>query len=525
MLFILKISYSLDCFDSTTSVNYGRQDEDLSFTAVYSTSLKTREAAACANLKGQPYIIQIFIGDATFSTTSTFTPADKTFTLQAICETGNCDYNNIKQFQIASFQITFQQTDFTLQGVVMSMKYRWYDKTDCFDGNQVEFSTELNNAYYDSYFTPISSCTTAPVDNTLYIDSIIDNSQWTSVAATVQDLGATTTTNYISQITHRKVTCANGDMPCLIGISNNLSPAVVQFEQAFRTKVSVTKANGDNFIFNETVLATFQRIKSPYDDLCFQNVKIWIQQNGMKFETNPIVGACPATTMAQKFIYQSLRKEVVFVDIVNGQEVKTHLIMPIKELLFDEVQTATYTCDQMTTVDLCKTFLSKYYISLNQNGLSSNQYISVMYYMVNNMGSDVQKFAFNALLEQNYYLDVTINLYGTMCCVNITTTQTGIQQQTVTITQAATNLQFKGVFDLLINDDVQYCRDIDTTIQRQMDNYNEERTYDLLINGVSVGLQSFDFNFAGQQYWEAILTMVALIVVSIPMSFLVWKRC
>ncbi|CAL5982519.1 Conserved_hypothetical protein [Hexamita inflata] len=307
----------LDCFDTNTQLNYGRQDQISVFTATHSKNLKTREAQACANLKGQKYQINVYIGDAIFSTTDVFNPEDKTFTLQTTCQTGNSNYNNVKQFQIASFQLEFLDTNFQLQGVVNSMQFRWYDKTNCFKDNQAEFSTVPSNAYIDMIYDPITTCKTEPVNNSLFIDSYTNDVLQTSVAATVQDLGARNKVNYISQLTHRKVNCASNDTTSIDILTQNLNPAIVKLEQALRTSVQFTKANGDSFTYNETVYANFERVKSPYDDLCFQDVKVWINKDRMSFQSDPIIGNCPQDVMSSIFNYTSMRKEVVFYDTVD----------------------------------------------------------------------------------------------------------------------------------------------------------------------------------------------------------------
>ncbi|CAL6060313.1 Conserved_hypothetical protein [Hexamita inflata] len=519
-MIILHFVLHLDCFDTYTSVNYGRQDQISVFTATHALNLKTREAQACANLKGQSYQINVYIGDAIFSTTDVFNPEDKTFTLQTTCQTGNCDYNNVKQFQIASFQIVFLETDFILQGVVNSMQFRWYDKTNCFKYNQAEFSTVPANAYIDTKYDPITTCTTQPVNNNLFIDTYTNDELWSSVAATVQDVGATNNVNYISQLTNRKVMCTSSDTACINSLTQHLNPAIVKLEQALRTSVQFTKASGDSFTYNETVFVNVERVKSPYDDLCFKDVKLWINKDRMHFQTDPIIGNCPENVMSSIFTYTSMRKEIVFYDNVNGQEIKIHLITPTHQFEFDKVTSSSITCAQMDTPTECQSFLDKYYVSLNANGFTNKQYINVVYYMVND-GVDVQKFEFGAVLVQDKYLDVLISIFGTYCCLNLTTSERGIQQVTMSVSQRT---EFKGVFDLLVNDDVQYCMHMDTNIMREMDNYNEAIEADILINGISAGVDKLDLQFNGTQYWEAILTMVGLVVVSVPLSYLVWKK-
>ncbi|CAL6007831.1 Conserved_hypothetical protein [Hexamita inflata] len=519
-MIIIYFALHLDCFDDYTDLNYRRQDQISVFTATYALNKKPREAQACANLKGQSYQINVYIGDAIFSTTSVFNPEDKTFTLQTTCQTGNCDYNNVKQYQIGSFQIVFLETDFILQGVVNSMQFRWYDKTNCFKYNQAEFSTVPANAYIDTKYDPITTCTTQPVNNNLFIDTYTNDELWSSVAATVLDVGATNNVNYISQLTNRKVMCTPSDTACINSLTQNLNPAIVKLEQALRTSVQFTKANGDQFTYNETVYANFERVKSPYDDLCFKDVKVWINKDRMIFESDPIFGNCPKDVMSSIFNYTSMRKEVVFYDTVDGKQNKVHLIMLQADLIFDQVTTSSFTCEQMETPTECQQFLDKYYVSLNANGFTNKQYINVVYYMVNN-GVDVQKFEFGAVLVQDKYLDVRISMFGTYCCVNLTTEERGIQQVTMIISQRK---EFKGIFDLHITDDEQYCKHIDTSMMREMDNYNEEITADILVNGISAGVDKLDLQFNGTQYWEAILTMVGLTLVSIPISYLVWKK-
>ncbi|CAL6083483.1 Conserved_hypothetical protein [Hexamita inflata] len=509
----------LDCFDTNTQLNYGRQDQISVFTATHSKNLK-KAREACANLKGQKYNINIFLGDAIFSTIDVFNPEDNTFTLYTTCQTGNCNYNNVKQFQIASFQIEFLDTDFQLQGVVNSMQFRWYDKTNCFKYNQIEFSTVTTNAYVDMIYDPITTCITQPVNDNLFIDSYSYDQMQTTIAVTIQDVGATSNVNYISQLTHRKVIYASNDTQGIGILTKNLNPAIVKLEQAFRTSVQFIKANGDSFTYNETVYANFERVKSPYDDLCFQDVKVWINKDRMIFLSDPIIGNCPQDVMSKMFNYTSMRKEVVFYDTVDGKKINVHLIMFQAELLFDQVTTSSFTCEQMETTAECQQFLDKYYVSLNANGFTNKQYINVIYYMVNN-GVDVQKFEFGAVLVQDKYLDVRVSMFGTYCCVNLTTEERGIQQITMIISQRK---EFMGMFDLDVTDDVQYCKHIDTSMMRDMNNYNEEITADLLINGISSGVEKLDLQFNGTQYWEAILTMVGLILVSIPISYLVWKK-
>ncbi|CAL6109915.1 Conserved_hypothetical protein [Hexamita inflata] len=510
----------LDCFDTNTQLNYGRQDQISVFTATYARNLKAREAKACANLKGQKYQINIFLGDAIFSATEIFNPDDLTFTLYTSCTTGNCDYNNVKQFQIASFQIQFLDTDFQLLGVVNSMQFRWYDKTNCFKYNQIEYSTVPTNAYVDMIYDPITTCVTQPVNDNLFIDSYSNDQIQTTIAVTIQDVGATNNVNYISQLTHRKVIYASNNTAGIDILAKNLNPAIIRIEQALRTSVQFTKANGDSFTYNETVYAHFERVKSPYDDLCFKDVKVWINKDRMSFQSDPIIGNCPQDVMSKTFNYTSMRKEVVFYDTVDGKQIIFHLIMLQADLIFDQVTTSSFTCEQMETPTECQQFLDQYYVSLNANGFTNKQYINVIYYMENN-GVDVQKFEFGAVMVQDKYLDVRVSMFGTYYCVNLTTEERGIQQVTMIISQRK---EFKGIFDLDVTDDVQYCKHIDTSMMREMNNYNEEITADLLINGISSGVEKLDLQFNGTQYWEAILTMVGLILVSIPISYLVWKN-
>ncbi|CAL6046003.1 Conserved_hypothetical protein [Hexamita inflata] len=262
-MLIAIISQQLNCFSLESQIIYHSQSSSVQFLGVSDINLPQEELDICTSqLVGKNYIAYIYVGEIIFQSEQLTFSAESTIDISLDCQTANkCNYTDIYQFSIASFEFAFTDINIQLSGAAGQLRYRIFDHSDCYSEAKVTQDLKPGFEKLNLVLKPRQRCQTAPDDATL-MRGIIQNGE-TIMNETVAISG--TWSDYVHNTLTWDITCT--DATCSQKVADLINKDTQPISYFYQTKLTVVKTDNTQ-TYLETIIIPVTSIQPIQGDDC-----------------------------------------------------------------------------------------------------------------------------------------------------------------------------------------------------------------------------------------------------------------
>ncbi|CAL5979300.1 Conserved_hypothetical protein [Hexamita inflata] len=346
----LVLTLHLNCFAINSSAEYQKQTRQVRFTGSPNLLLTDDELKICQQiLNSRTCIASIFIGTQTFQVQNVQFYALKTFYFDVSCKVNNgCQYSDINQYSIATFELNFDDINVILTGVAGKFFVRIFNRLECHSGTIAVF----NSHEFDLKLSPVESCLTRPSSDQMKTTVYLNEKQMFSLSEKISDNvdSPSSLSQFIAHVSHLDFDCSTLNNKDKTSCNKVLTQLSQREQQYFDISVSVPiqiRYQKQTVIFNQQVKFSVKIVNHEIPQDCFSRVELTVFDNQMLINAYPGVLTKCSTNYFSQFQFDQMQFSVSIAEFDDYSGFKILASSPIPDYKFGELYTKYITCDEL----------------------------------------------------------------------------------------------------------------------------------------------------------------------------------